>query len=119
MALNFQDRRKVVDLELTFILSPSQWLRHPSEPAPPDPVLRRHPFPRLPPHELRGELRVHLHLVGQAAEHRQPVQQVHAETGGEEGAVNHSDSVHRRKEAHKLLLFSLSKTHTHTHTHTH
>lgn len=74
-------------------LAPSQWLRHPLEPSPPDPVLRRHPLPRLPPHELRRELRLHLHLVGQAAEDRQPVQQAHGETGRQEGAVNHSGSL--------------------------
>lgn len=81
---------KVTDFNSPLSLTPSQRLRHPSEPTPPDPVLRRRPFPRLPPHELRRELRLHLHLVGQAAEDRQPVQQVCAETGRQEGAVNQS-----------------------------
>nr|XP_040042182.1 methylsterol monooxygenase 1 isoform X1 [Gasterosteus aculeatus aculeatus] len=105
-------------------------LRHPSEPAAPHPVLRRHTFPRLSPHDLRRELLLHLHLVGQAAEDGQPVQQVHGETGREEGAVNPSRAfvltaacfvgsrgeAATRTDAH---THTHTNTHTHTHTHTH
>ena len=74
-----------------------QRLRCPDEPTPPDPVLRRHALPWLPPHELCGELRLHLHLVGQAAEDWQPVQQAHAETGRhQEGTVDPLNPVFRR-----------------------
>lgn len=75
---------------MTFLMS--QRVRHPMEPAPPDPVLRRQPFPRLPSHELCGQLLFHLHLVGQAAEDRQPVQQVHTERRRQEGAVDCVDA---------------------------
>ena len=59
---------------------PLQWLWHSSEPSAPDPLLRWGSFPWLPPHELRWELWVHLHLVGQALQHRCPVPQTSAET---------------------------------------